>query len=295
MAVRSCGQPYQPTMKLLRFMERQAPGVTRLTVAEKWSFWHSRPSSFSHESLMIWSGTESVLQALAQNGLHWTGPSASRTTTANDKAHWSHLSCCLPQRKVLFTWAELSAWLDNAAGHSERGTERPFGEGGSGLARVKPRWSWAGRGQRTLSATLSADDERFIGPLLERGAVVEGFIRAACPWAIHGVLGSKGETILGTPRIFKVSESGAPRGISRPVGVRNDEKRALMAVVEEVVSHLASLQWFGPFGVDFLWLDGRCCLMDLNARFTLGWSEGMGEARQKALAMVARDHWGHSK
>ena len=51
---------------------------------------------------------------------------------------------------------------------------------------------------------------------------------------------------------------------------------------------LRSIGYFGPFGIDaFVFRSERGehlnPLSDLNARFTLGWSTGMGEKREEAL------------
>lgn len=292
MEARCCGRP--PPRRLLQAMQSLAPQMQRLTHAEEWAFWHARPAALSRRSLLIWSGTRSVLHGLAENGVEWAGPSAASTEEANDKGRWSHLSCALPERRLLESLAQLQGWLAEHAPSTEQAVGKAFGKGGHALARIKPRWSCAGRGQRTLSGTLSADDERVVCALIAKGAVVEPFVQGARPWAIHGVITSKGQTLLGKPRTFSTNASGAPVGASQPAEVDGAAKNVLTMVVEEVVEHLRTLGWYGPFGLDILWLADRCYLMDLNARFTLGWSEGLGAIREDALRLVARDQWGHA-
>jgi hypothetical protein len=55
---------------------------------------------------------------------------------------------------------------------------------------------------------------------------------------------------------------------------------------------LRAVGYFGPFGIDArVWRDGSADRLDpsseLNARFTVGWSTGMGELRSDALRAYA--------
>jgi predicted ATP-grasp superfamily ATP-dependent carboligase len=57
----------------------------------------------------------------------------------------------------------------------------------------------------------------------------------------------------------------------------------LRHVAERASEEILRVGYFGPFGIDVLVVDGQARLIDLNPRFTLGWSIGMGELRTEAI------------
>lgn len=157
----------------------------------------------------------------------------------------------------------------------------------TGTWRLKRRFGFAGRGHRRLRAVPSADDLRWVDASLAQGGLLrEAELPIHEELSIHGYVDSS-ELLLGTPVSFASDAFGAPAGHTPSVG-RSAWARELAEAATRVASRLLEYGYFGPFGVDaFSWRSGSGVLLnpvsDVNARFTLAWSTGMGNVRERAL------------
>lgn len=174
-------------------------------------------------------------------------------------------------------------------GHLE-GTRRCEGEDDALAALSRPgRWlakrglGFAGRGQRRIDAPPTDADRGWVRASLRRGALyVERRVEIALEVAIHGLVHPDGSHRLGLPTVQRV-EHGAWRGSWRatPGELEPSEEDALHWAGDRVARALVAAGYFGPFGVDaFRYREGReqrfHGLSEVNARYTMAWSTGMG-------------------
>jgi hypothetical protein len=156
----------------------------------------------------------------------------------------------------------------------------------AGALRCKRRFGFAGRGQRVLPEQPSPADRRWLADALAAGGVVvEPELTGAEALSLHGVVDASGALLGGACRL-DVDRFGAPTSVTR---LRDTEVSALLApqaleaVGHEVARRLDAAGYFGPFGIDVLLSGGEPRLIDVNARFTLGFSNGLGDRREAAL------------
>lgn len=153
---------------------------------------------------------------------------------------------------------------------------------------LKRPLGWAGRGRRRATR-LDEPTEAFCRRAIqEEGAVaIEPLLDRTLDAAIHGFLDPRGGLTRGEPTIARVSGGGSFLGSERDHGVLAAEERsALFDEIARVGDLLGDAGYFGPFGVDaFRYRDAgtgarrflaRC---EINARYTMGWATGMGDAR----------------
>jgi len=222
-----------------------------------------------------WCPTPSALGALANLGLRaLSGPSVDALRRANDRA-WT-VGFADPRIQRCFV-TELDDWRSLLL-------EAPSP---TGTWRLKRRFGFAGRGQRRWRAEPSADDLRWLAAALGQGGLLrEVELPIHQEISIHGYVDSS-ELLLGTPVSFSSDAFGAPAGHTR-FGGSSAWARELAEAATQVASRLLDYGYYGPFGVDaFSWRsEGGVVLnpvSDVNARFTLAWSTGMGDHRERAL------------
>ena len=162
----------------------------------------------------------------------------------------------------------------------------------SGTWRLKRRFGFAGRGQYRLSPTLKAGDERWIEDSLKAGGLLrEADLPLQEEFSIHGYVDPE-ELMVGTPVSFSTDPYGSPSVAPRAGIERADWVQALERAATTVAEYLREFGYFGPFGVDaFAWNASGSSVLnpvsDVNARFTLAWSTGMGNLREHALQSYA--------
>lgn len=237
---------------------------------------------FSGERTLIWCPTPSALAAARKSGLAvGRAPSLDALRRVNDKRFPTkacpHLT--LPARSIV-TFSEAIASLPLPLR-----LKRPFG--------------FAGKGQRTLLARGRPDDQRWLEESLRKASLVAepelpGLIQVSC----HGVavprecVDARAEpralaTLVGRPVALVTDSYGAPTSVERAT-LGAELERAVVTTTMEVAHYLEAEGYFGPFGVDYALVDGRPYLLDLNARFTLGFSVGFAEERGAALSLIER-------
>jgi hypothetical protein len=163
--------------------------------------------------------------------------------------------------------------------------ERLLVERGSAPWLFKRAFGFAGRGQRRMGATLSADDRRWLADSLRLGGVLaEPWLELELELSLHGLIARGGGVQLGRLctqrtdafRAWLSTELLAERALP------DAERRTLHATAERVAEALARAGYHGPFGIDaYLWRSpsGAAVLNplgELNARYTMGYGVGMG-------------------
>ncbi len=156
--------------------------------------------------------------------------------------------------------------------------------------RLKRTYGFAGKGQHRITGPLRDDDHKWIREALGAGGfLAEPEITLTGELSLHGLVDEAG-LLLGGPCELLCDRFGAPQEIRRvtlgtaPSAVLEALRDAGAALAEE----LSAAGYFGPFGLDarmFECAQGRGVTLigDVNARFTMGWSIGLGEAREAAL------------
>lgn len=230
--------------------------------------------------VFCWCPTPSALGVLdGANLLAVRGPNADALRRANDRA-WTAPLAAPPLRRRFVTSAD--DWQRLLL------EERPT----TGSWRLKRRFGFAGRGQRRLRAAPSADDLDWIAASLRQGGVLrEVELPVIEELSVHGYVDPV-ELLLGLPVRFSTDAFGAPAEHAPLTDRCGDLASVLRQAATEVASHLLEFGYFGPFGVDaFKWRSAEGVLLnpvsDVNARFTLAWSTGMGRLRERALQRYA--------
>jgi hypothetical protein len=158
----------------------------------------------------------------------------------------------------------------------------------SGAWLCKREHGFAGRGRRVLAPGPLDDAARAwaAASLRDAGVQLEPLVRRTDDFALHGHVDAAGRVVLGAPTVQRCDERGAWLGSARAAEgeLSAEDREALARAAEEAAAALTGAGYFGPFGVDgYHWLDaaGRPhthARSELNARYSMGWAIGMGEA-----------------
>lgn len=221
-------------------------------------------------SFILWCPTPSLLGECRRHGLRVpAGPEPSLLLAVNDKTRLQEWGLPLvPERTLLRKLDDLNALQKD---HKILRLKRPFG--------------FAGRGQRRISDPLSADDTRWILDGLRKGPLVaEPELCAFRLKSVHLLVHRDG-SLIGRPLGFACDDFGAFQyWETRTVPGCEDE--ALRKYAADAAQRLLSAGYFGPAGIDFaVNANGKFYALDLNGRFSLGWSRGLGELRDRALLL----------
>lgn len=166
---------------------------------------------------------------------------------------------------------------------------------GPGVAlRTKRAFGCAGRGHRVLRERLVKDDLTFLLDGLRAGGLVfESELNVENEFSVHGVIDPHGKTALGAVCRCSLDAYHQPLVVARVEG-KSPLLQRVRDLGAEAARCLHSTGYFGPFGLDVLHVGtgdstvpGGLSASDLNARFTLGWSTGMGPLRSRALQWLA--------
>jgi hypothetical protein len=168
-------------------------------------------------------------------------------------------------------------------------------------ARLKRLFGFAGKGQWRLRRPQEPDAEtlRWLrGASSSGGFVYEPEVALDVEASIHGLVTERA-LVLGQPCIQVCDPFGAPSSVRRatPSELPDEFARCLAETAAVVGCAVRDAGYFGPFGVDarlFTWRGERGVqlLGDLNGRFTLGWSTGLGPERDPALKCLLERTYG---
>ena len=224
-----------------------------------------------------WCPTPLAKQAIEKLGMAALyGPALDLLRRVNHRQFAYDLGVTLPQAMLTNNLAEIEATIKNE------------GVGDGWL--IKRPLSFAGRGRRLVRAgSISKHDAPWITGALDRGETltIEPYVKRLLDAAIHGYVSESGTTSIGQPTVQECDDSGA--WVATRLAVGDElfvyERDALDQIANRVAVALKNVGYFGPFGVDaFRWQQrsGEVLfhpLCEINARYTMGWSIGMGTHR----------------
>lgn len=254
-------------------MQDHLPRFRWLTEKDPVSFLSDLPLAQDDRRALLWSPTPRAQKAARTRGYEFPpAPQARVLTEANAKENLLRFRLPGPRRRAFVrSRAELFALLQEL-------------ESGETL-RAKRRLSFAGRAQRRLCSTLLPSDERFVEESLAQGGLlVESHQDVEREWSLHGVVWG-GPCSFGGSSEISVSLGSACAVETDAYGsvIRIERSQSASATLASLgtlaAQGLAGLGYFGPFGVDFLETESGLVPSDINARFTLGWSIGVGTDR----------------
>jgi hypothetical protein len=213
-----------------------------------------------------WSPTPSALARLARAGVELPpSPSFAVLQRVNHRSFYLELGGGAPGARYVQDEAELTATLREPRVWL---CKRPFG--------------FAGRGQRRIPLSPSADDRRWLADGLRQGGfLAEPWLELRLELALHGLL-ENGRLALGHVCVQQTDSFRAWVSTRR---ARADELSSrhvadLRERAQTVGAALASAGYFGPFGLDaYLYETGTGelalnPLSELNARFSMGYPVG---------------------
>jgi hypothetical protein len=160
--------------------------------------------------------------------------------------------------------------------------------------RLKRTYGFAGKGQHRVTGPLRDDDRKWIREALGVGGfLAEPEVTLTAELSLHGLVDEAG-VLLGEPCELECDRFGAPIAIRRvaPGGAPLATLQALRAAGAALAEALSAAGYFGPFGLDARLFEsaqgpGITLIGDVNARFTMGWSIGLGSTREAALERLA--------
>jgi hypothetical protein len=279
---------YSPSAAVLSRFESIASRLVGLipdgdAAIEEWKANHrAPPGPFEGRAFCP---TPRALRALLAAGAS-VGPAPSIDVLArvNHRAFSAELGQCLPGARFVRTREELERALARTSGAWL--LKRPFG--------------FAGRGrQRLRESTIDGGVEPFVRASLAtgNGLQVEPWMDRILDVAMHGFVDARGAVTLGQPTSQEIDESGAwiKTTALLPNTLSDDELRQLRSEAERSAEALSRAGYFGPFGIDafrYRDRDGRPrfnARSEINARYSMGWAIGMGNARPDLLTSEDRD------
>jgi len=151
--------------------------------------------------------------------------------------------------------------------------------------RAKRLDGYAGKGQRTLCVEARPGDQLWVEQLLGCGGfIVEAELLARGEFSVHGVVSPRA-TLIGEPCRVHTDDARAPLAVPSacpdlPICAE------IQARGRDAARALARAGYIGPFGLDLILTDEGLIATDLNARFTLGFSAGLGALRARAIELV---------
>jgi hypothetical protein len=268
---------YTPGRRIQHYVTRHRAACAALTVGDP----VCGDDAFDPKlPVFAWCPTPNALATLHDWGLAAVrGPGVDALRRANDRA-WT----------AAFADPQLGRRFVTAADDWQRLLFE--NRSATGSWRLKRRFGFAGRGQRRLRGRPSGDDLRWIAASLAQGGLLcEAELPVLEEFSIHGYV-DPSQLLLGTPVAFATDAFGAPTEHAALALGRGDLTQALEQAATAVAARLETYGYFGPFGVDaFTWRSEGAAVLnpvsDVNARFTLAWSTGMGPSRERALQCYA--------
>lgn len=272
---------YQTPKVLLRQIRAQREALASLLQGEALLDVAARQAPPPSVSVVCWCPTPSALIWLAKRGCK-TGPAphVQALREVNDRFFTLQFADGPPERRAVLHASQL---------------EFLSVEQGLRAWRLKRRFGFAGKGQRVIRAAPTADDTRWLSDSLRTGGLIaEPEFDVIAEFSRHGYVDHAG-LLLGELCRQRCDAHGQVASVERAEGTLSDLDRAAQGHLDRAMPLLAErLQahgYFGPFGMDIFAYRaaqgiGWSLFSDVNARFSLGWSTGMGALREQALARL---------
>lgn len=228
-------------------------------------------------SARAWCPTPRALAALRGAGASIPiTPAFAALRRVNHRRFSFDLGRALAHARWATTTAEVLATLALPSPTGLWLLRRPFGFAGRGKLRLDPARRDAAI-DRWIEASCASGEGLEIAPWVQRLA----------DFALHGHLSKTGELVLGEPTTQRCDDAGAwiESRRAEPAELSAREREALIHAATESARALSAAGYDGPFGVDaFRYVDDRgearfeprC---EINARYSMGWSVGMGDRR----------------
>lgn len=226
---------------------------------------------------MAWCPTPGAARVLKAAGASvGEVPSWGVLRAVNHRAFSAKLGQWLPGAAYVRDESELRAALAARSCSGAWLFKKPLGYSGRGRLRMRGdepdahSWRW-------LRAALAEGDGLQVEPAVERVA----------DYGLHGYVARDGGVTWGALTVQRCDANGQwlETVRARDGALEADARRKLDVVGERVVAALCAAGYWGPFGIDaFAWRDGGdvvCfnALCEVNARYSMGWAVGMGDAR----------------
>jgi hypothetical protein len=222
---------------------------------------------------LAWCPTPSALRRLSRAGATPAPcPSADVLHRVNHRRFYLELDGGAPGARYVADDAELAA----ALAHPGQAwlCKKPFG--------------FAGRGQRRVPPSPSADDRRWLSDALRLGGfVAEPWLELVLEVGVHGLIERHGRVVIGQICVQETDRHRAwlSTRLALPHEVDRERALALRARAEATATALWAAGYFGPFGIDayfYKTASGAVALNtlgELNARFSMGFAIGLPDAR----------------
>jgi hypothetical protein len=270
--------PYQTPNVLLRQIRAQEAALACLLQGEALLDATASRVSTPLPRVVCWCPTPSALAWLAKRGL-CTGraPPVQVLREVNDRLFTLKFLGGPVERRAVLQTSDLDF----------------LGSGVLGRAwRLKRRFGFAGKGQRVIQGVPTADDERWLSDALRAGGLIaEPEREVVAEFSSHGYLDGAG-LLLGELCRQRCDAHGQVVSVERAVGALPELEQAardhMACAMPQLADQLQAHGYFGPFGMDIFAYRGALGIgwslfSDVNARFSLGWSTGMGVLREQAL------------
>jgi len=228
---------------------------------------------------MAWCPTPRARKALRQAGARvLPAPALSVLQAVNHRGFNAALGQTLPGARYAMTLEEISAAISEPSPSGPWLLKRPFGFAGRGRIKVDPtRAGDLRHAQPWIEASLRSGEGLQVEPLVDRMG----------DFALHGQVRGSGEVVLGEPTRQECDAAGAWSGSVRALAgeLCRSELDALFEHASLAGLAVQRAGYFGPFGIDaFRWRGAGGeprwnPRSEINARYSMGWPVGMGEAR----------------
>jgi hypothetical protein len=258
-------------------MERLTERFAWLTAADRWVSAHNLGDEHRGMRALPWCPTPWLHKVAERSGVSM--PEVPSLPVLRRVHHKSILIGTGLPGPPIREFASSRAELEAIAGQSPPGA----------TLRLKQAYSYAGRGQRRMGPG-SRDDPVFLRDAFRSGGlVVESELDVTAEYSIHGYIprAEGSEIEVGSPCAMRVDEYGSVSAVSL-LAAEHRQQAMLRTTGRAAGALLRSRGYFGPFGLDCLETSESLVASDLNPRFTLGWSVGMGAKRAHALADYAQ-------
>lgn len=213
-----------------------------------------------------WCPTPSALAALEKAGAELPrAPPLEVLRRANDRSFSASLGLHFAEARFTSDEAEAIHTVERASP--------------SGAWLLRKRFGFAGSGRLVVDGADPRARGFVTRAIRAGGLLIEPFVTCSLDVSLHGFI-SKGVLVRGRPIVQTVGAGGVWRS-GRPAtddDLDARERTLLEAELDRSARALVELGYFGPFGIDaFRYEGGFQPRSEINARYTMGWANGMLE------------------